>query len=349
MVLFTGSSTAQVKGRPGSFDSSYVRDYSHQLTVRLYSNTKYNALTLVTDAATNLVYRPNNRINIGVGASYRALTLNIGFGVPFLNNDDAVRGRTKYLDAQANIHSQRWAINMFLQAFSGYYISSHDLDEVGWQQDTQRPYREDLVQYNLGASALRILNSKRFSYRAAFNQDAWQRRSQGSFLVGGYLTYYNFRADSSLVPTRLNALFEAGSLMRRGNLTDVGPMAGYAFTYVLKEHWFITLSAAVGAGLSVQRIVLPLPEGEEIRTDAGPGWHGQWRAALGYNSRRTYVGLLFNQENVGYLSAGVGNVRWNVGNVRLNLVHRFNQRIRPADRSIRWFKKRIAEPAQLGQ
>lgn len=346
-VLFASQGVAQVKDRPGMFDSTYVRDYSRQLTVRLFANTKYNALTLVSDAATDLVYRPNNRINIGVGASYRALTLNIGFGIPFLNDDDAVRGKTKYLDAQANIHSQRWAINMFLQRFSGYYISSYELVDLGWQQQTERPYRRDLVQYNLGTSALRILNGKRFSYRASFNQDAWQRRSQGSFLVGGYLTYYNFRADSTLVPMRLQDRFAAGSWMRRGDLTDVGPMAGYAFTYVLKEHWFLTLSAAVGAGLNVQRIALPIAEGEQIRTFAGAGWHGQWRAALGYNSRRTYIGLLFNQENVGLLGAGEANIRWNVGNVRLNFVHRFKQRMRTADRGIRWFKKKVVEPIKF--
>lgn len=332
-----GSSlSAQIATGRTSFDSTYVSDYSRKLTMRLYSNTKYNALTIASRSAADLVYRPNNRINIGIGASYRALTLNIGFGIPFLNNDDAVRGKTRYLDAQANIHTQRWASNMFLQVFSGYYVSSHDLSQVGWTQETQRPYRADLVQFNIGASALHIFNHRRFSYRASFNQDAWQRKSQGSFLLGGYLTYYDLRADSSLVPTALADQFDPDLLVRRGNLSDVGPMGGYAFTYVLKEHWFATVSGALGTGLSVQRLRVPTTDGEQVLSSTGPGWHTQLRAALGYNSRRTYLGLLFNQENVGYLKAGEQGLRWNVGNVRLNLVHRFNQRIRQADRGIRW-------------
>ena len=329
-----------------TFDTAYVRDYSHQLTMRLYSNTKYNAL-FIGSPFTDLVYRPNNRINIGIGASYHALTLNIGFGVPFLNDDDAVRGRTRYLDAQANIHTQRWATNLFMQVFGGYYISSHDLGQVGWEQDTERPYRADLVQFNLGASTLRIFNDQRFSYRASFNQDAWQRKSQGSFLLGGYLTYYNVRADSSLVPTRLNVLFDTQTHMRRGSFLDVGPMGGYVYTYVLKEHWFMTISAAVGAGLSIQRIFLALPEGETRHTDTGPGWHGQLRAGIGYNSHKTCIGLSINQENIGYLPASQESFRWNVGNIRLNFVQRFNQRVRVADRGIRWFRKKVAEPMNM--
>ena len=330
-----------------TFDTAYVRDYSHQLTMRLYSSTKYNALFIASGSFTDLVYRPNNRINIGIGASYHALTLNIGFGVPFLNNDDAVRGKTRYLDAQANIHTQRWATNLFLQVFGGYYISSHGLEQVGWEQDTERPYRADLVQFNLGASTLRIFNDRRFSYRASFNQDAWQRKSQGSLLAGGYFTYYSVRADSSLVPATLTAQFAPEALMRRGNFLDAGPMGGYVFTYVLKEHWFLTVSAAVGVGLSVQRVYSALPEGEARRTDVGPGWHGQVRMGTGYNSRKNYVGLSFNQENIGYLLSSQESFRWNVGNVRLNFVHRFNQRVRAADRGIRWFRKKVAEPSNL--
>ncbi|HMC96223.1 MAG TPA: DUF4421 domain-containing protein [Flavobacteriales bacterium] len=348
MILIGSLAVAQKDYRTlQTFDTAYVRDYSHQLTMRLYSSTKYNAFFIASNSFNDLAYRPNNRINLGIGASYHSLTLNLGFGVPFLNGDDAVRGKTRYLDAQANIHTQRWATNLFLQVFGGYYISSHTLGQVGWQQDTEFPYRADLVQFNIGASTLRIMNDKRFSYRASFNQDAWQRRSQGSFLLGGYATYYSVHADSSLVPTRLIDQFDAHALMRRGNFVDIGPMGGYAYTFVVKEHWFLTVSGAVGAGLSVQHVISEIPEGEAHRTDVGPGWHAQIRSGMGYNSQKNYVGIAINQENIGYLLASQGSFRWNVGSVRLNFVHRFNQRLPLADRGIHWFRKKIAEPAGI--
>lgn len=334
--------------RNSSFDSTYVQDYSHQFTGRIYLSSKFNALTIASQAGSDLVYRPNNKVNIGIGGSYRALTLNIGFGIPFVNNDQAVRGRTRYLDAQANIHTQRWAANLFLQVFEGYYISSHEPGLVGWVQDTELPYREDLIQFNIGASALRVLNDKRFSYRAAFNQDAWQRKSQGSLLLGGYTTFFTTRADSSLVPSSLMSQFNSGASLRTGRFFDLGALAGYAYTFVWKEHWFATASLAAGPGLSIRSISTGNVEQSEHRTDLGPGWHAQLRTAVGYNSRRDQIALSFNQEQIGYLLADQGRFRWSVSNIRLNFAHRFNRRVREVDKGIRWFRKKVVEPLEPG-
>lgn len=351
LLLFVLSALCVVAQEPrmDTFDTTYVYDYSHILTGRVYMSTKYNRLLLGTNTGPkDLEYRPNNRINIGVGASYRALTLNLGVGVPWLNRDDEIRGRTHYIDAQANIHTQRWATNLFLQRFAGYYVSSHTLPELGWVQNTTYPTRPDLREFNVGVSSVHIFNNDRFSYRASFNQDAWQRKSQGSWLLGGYATYFHLGADSSLVPLRLDAQFEDGLHLRRGSFWDVGPMGGYVYTFVLKEHWFITGSAVLGIGASLQRAETDPVEGTELRktTDIGPGFHVQVRAGMGYNGATHYFGLSFNQENIGYLIDARDRFSWAVGNVRLNFVQRFNTHIGFMDRGIRWFHKRVAEPVK---
>lgn len=317
---------AQRTSGKDQFDTLYVRDYSHILTTRLYASTKYNKLRLGGFRRESpLIYRPNNKINFGVGASYRSLTLNIGVGIPGINKDQDKRGTTRYLDAQANIHTKRWATNLFLQRFSGYYISTHTTEELGWQQETGYPTRPDLTQFNLGASTVHIFNNGRFSYRAAFNQDAWQRRSQGSFLAGGYITYFHLKADSSIVPARLAGQFENGLHLRRGGFLDLGPSAGYAYTLVIHEHIFLTASVVVGGGLSLQRATTSEQVGrEKLKTVAGLGWHGQYRAGAGYNSARYYAGFSFNQENIGYLIDERSNFYWSVGNIRLNFVKRFD-------------------------
>lgn len=330
------------------FDTAYVRDYSRIITGRLFFSTKYNKMELGSlRASDNLIFRPNNRINTGVGISYRALTLNIGLGLPFLNNDDDIRGHTSYLDAQANIYTKHWATNLFLQRFQGYYVASHASSELGWVQDTELPTRPDIREANIGVSTVHILNNDRFSYRAAFNQDAWQRHSQGSWLIGGYATYFRLRADSSLVPTRLDAFFPDGLHLKRGSFWDIGLSGGYAHTFVYKEHWFLTGSVVLGGGISVQRAEID-PVGESLRTNtnSGLGWHGQFRAGAGYNSAKRYIGLSFNQENVGYLINDRSNFYWSVGNIRLNYAQRFNAHIKFMDRGIHWFRKKVKEPVQ---
>lgn len=339
---------AQPASRSQTFDTLYVKDYSHILTTRIYTSTKFNKMELGgLKGAKPLIFRPNNKFNFGVGASYRALTLNIGVGIPGLNKDQDKYGETHYFDAQANIYTQRWATNLFLQRFKGYYVGTYTKEELGWQQDTEYPTRPDIVEYNVGVSTVHIFNNDRFSYRAAFNQDAWQRKSQGSFLAGGYLTYFHLRADSSLVPARLSGVFHPGLQLRRGGFVDLGPSIGYAYTLVIKEHVFLTGSLVLCGGLSIQRAVTAALEGNEVlKTNAGFGWHGQLRAGAGYNSARYYAGMSFNQENIGYLLEDRNRFSWSVGNFRINFVKRFDLHIPFMDKGVRLFKRKVKEPVE---
>lgn len=339
-MLHASFSYAQKQADP--FDTLYVNDYSHILTGRAYFSTKNNAFALRTELGKDLVYRPNNQINWGLGASYRSLTLNIGIRMPLVNDNDDEFGRTRYLDAQANILTKRTATNLFLQVFSGYHLGSHVLSEVNWPALAQRPYRPDVYQFNIGFSSLRITNNDRFSYRASFNQDAWQKRSQGSWLFGGYATFFGLRSDSSLVPSILSEQYTPELNLRRGNLFDAGPMGGYVYTFVHKEHWFATLSTVLGGGLAVRGLTHPDADSErEVRTvDAGAAYRVQLRAGMGYNSARHYVGISYNQERIGHLLNDQQRFTWNVSNLRFNIVKRFDMRVKFMDNGIRWLKKR---------
>ncbi len=335
-------SDAQAQKHAEPFDSLYVRDYSNIVTSRFYLSTKDNAFALRSGNGRDLVYRPNNQVNWGLGASYRSLTLNIGVRMPLVNNRDEQFGNTRYLDAQANIHTKRTATNLFLQVFSGYHLRGYTNAELMWPELAQRPYRPDVRQFNLGLSSLRITNNDRFSYRASFNQDAWQRKSQGSWLFGGYMTFFAVRADSSIVPTTEQERFTPGVRIRQGDFFDAGPMGGYVHTFVFREHWFLTASAVAGTGLAIQGLVYPdgTGEAELRRNDAGAGWRFQWRAGTGYNSPRHYLGISFNQERVGYFLGDQQRFTWNVYNLRFNVVRRFNTRIGSMDRGLKWLRKK---------
>lgn len=349
LLLLGNSVMAQEPKHKEPFDTLYVKDYSTILTARAYFSTKNNAFALLSrNSGRNLSYHPNNQINWGLGASYRALTLNIGIRMPWVNNNDYKFGKTRYLDAQANIHTKRTATNLFMQVFTGYHLQDYTLAEVGWPALAELPYRPDVRQFNIGFSSLRITNNDRFSYRASFNQDAWQKKSQGSWLFGGYMTFFGVRADSSLVPTAIQDRFSPEVRISRGDLFDAGPMGGYVYTFVHRQHWFLTLSTVAGGGIALQGLSYAenFGETEQRRNDAGVGWRLQFRAGAGYNSQRHYVGLSVNQERVGHLLDDRERFTWNVNNIRLNFVRRFNMKVKFMDRGLRWARKKVPEPLE---
>lgn len=343
VVVLIGSGSL-LQAQKSEQDPAYVTDLSRRVTLRLYGSHKFNSMLMrAEDGAADLRFRPNGQINIGLGASLRKLTLNIGVRMPFVNDDVEEKGRTRYLDAQANLYGTRQASNLFLQVYQGYHITSHTKAALGWDQPTRFPYRGDLLQYNIGISSLRVLNHERFSYRAGFNQDAVQLRSQGSWLIGGYLTLYSLRADSALVPAHLATDLPRSVGVRRGAFYDIGPMGGYAYTVVLGKGLFATGSAALGAGFSAQVLHRERGESSVREVHSGPGWHTQFRVAAGYNSRLRYVGIVFTQEHIGYFTRAQQGFAWDVGLLRVVFAQRFKERPKAMDRSTRWLQRKKEE------
>ncbi|MBK7943983.1 MAG: DUF4421 domain-containing protein [Flavobacteriales bacterium] len=325
----------------GGFDSTYVMDLTHQVTGRLYFNNKFNALDLDDrKLGSHIEYRPNTNVNFGVGISYRSLTLNIGLGVPALNRDDSLRGRTSYLDAQANVFGRRFAINLFAQLYRGYYIN--ELSYPAFPRDPryeqireEQLLRPDMRQRNLGATVLHIVNNQRFSYRAAFNQDAWQRRSAGSWLVGGNFVYQGARADRSGIPEALDSLWREPLRFRRIDQIEVGPMGGYAHTFVLKERFYLSFSAGLGIGL-VRSKAFVQDEDEYVRQIYwSPNFRTQGRLAFGYNTMKSGLGISYTNEQSQTVLESDAIYAWSVGTFRLFYVLRFDKRIKPVDDALR--------------
>ncbi len=339
VALFPGIAHAQKQGkapRNSGYDSTYVLDYTHIITGRTYLSTKSNAFQLLDrETAEDLLYRPNNRVNLGVGASYRSYTLNIGIGFGFLNRDAQDKGETDYLDAQINYFSRHFATNVFFQVYQGYYLDSYTTAQLNWPNTVTRPFRSDIRQANAGFSSLYIFNNERFSYRAAFNQDAWQRRSAGSLLAGAYLPYYSVNGDSTLMPTVLSSRFDPSLNFDRASYFDFGAMGGYAHTFVVHEHWFMTVSGALGIGGSLYNASPEPVEGGTSRGRLHPGYHGQLRSAGGYNSRSICAAVSFNVETIMNSMGGSEAFQWTVGNLRFTVAKRFNRRLKTMDRVIK--------------
>lgn len=327
LALLPGLSCSQglLKKLSGETDTNYVESYLHLLTSRVYASIKSAGVSIGDDRIDQqIVYHPNEPLILGVGANYGILGLNIGFNFPFVNNDDDKYGTTDYLDLQTHIYLRPLTLDLYMQYYKGYHQTDPNDWYTDWPTIDTLPKRPDLQSISLGLNGQYIFNNKKFSLRAPFLQNEWQKKSAGSFLLGGNIFFADIKGDSSLIPTEGgDTAFFDGLHFHQYRVINGGPIAGYAHTFVVKQHFFLTMMLV--GGLSGGGSWAYTAEKDEAdRSGFTVAGNLTGRVALGYNSRRVYVGvsylgiLIRNQSPVPETWLG-----YNTGMFRFNVVYRF--------------------------
>jgi hypothetical protein len=259
------------------YDSNYYKKYPGQITGRVYLSKKYTSLSLEgKDRLKPMRYSPNTPVTMGVGATYGIVTLNAGFPIPFLSRDSKETGRSKYLDLQSHIYAPQWVIDLYGQFYKGYHATPKGSGSLRPDSFYVRP---DIRVNLIGASVYRLLNGERFSYRAAFLQNEWQKKSAGSWLVGAEAYTGVIKGDSALVPNHLDSFYRQYDI-DRVRFTEFGPGIGYAYTHVHNENYFVTGSLTVNGDVSFVREFKG--NSSETRTSFSPNL--MVRIVAGYNS-----------------------------------------------------------------
>jgi hypothetical protein len=271
--LLPGDSITYFQIRQRShFDTSFYSVYPKNLTVRAYVSNKYTRL-LLSEPGGKLKYQPNTPPNIGIGGSYRFISLNLSAGLGFFA-PPRDKGKTHYLDLQSHLYLRTITVDLFAQFYRGYYIP--DGTFPGQTQDYSRP---DVKVNFLGVAGYYVFNFRRFSYRASLIQDEWQQKSAGSLLAGWELYYGAVKGDSALAPTVIHS-DSTGRNITGSHFLEMGPGIGYAYTLVLKKHYFITGAATVDAGFGFTR-----EYGTGLYDRFGITPNLTYRAAAGYSGK----------------------------------------------------------------
>ena len=274
-LLLPQKPEAQVKDSSNA--DEYFVTFEEQLTTRLYISKKKTSFEMQGPEGIQAIrYRPNSLTSMGINASYKALSIGLGYAFPFLNPNKDERGKTKSLDFQTHLYTRDWVTDIYLQFYKGYYFST------GGPEGTADKYyytRPDVKVSLLGTSVYRLLNGDKFSYRAGFLQNEWQKKSAGSVLLGAEIYYGTAKGDSALVPVRLSDYYPQQGI-ERIRLLELGPGAGYAYTAVWRENFFATGSLTFNADLSM--VKESTDTSSFNRTSISP--NATFRAVAGYNS-----------------------------------------------------------------
>ena len=138
-------------------------------------------------------------------------------------------------------------MDLYLQYYKGYYVANPMKVIPDWPSRDTFPKRPDISVFNVGYNFQYIFNHERYSYKAAFIQNEWQKKSAGSFTAGFNAFYVINSADSSIIPGEVNPedLFY-GLQYKRSDAINVGIHGGYYYTLVISQHFFISAGLSVG-------------------------------------------------------------------------------------------------------
>jgi hypothetical protein len=297
-------------------DTAYYAALSKLITTRIYLSQKYTTFTLKAPAnKPNLRYRPNTTLNLGVGATYRNITLNIALGFNVLNPDQG-KGKTKYLDLQGHFFPTGWSLDWYGQFYKGFYLYPKGMATNSSENYYQRP---DVVTNVFGITAYRILNHKKFSYRAAMTQNEWQKKSAGSWLLGGEINYGIIKADSAFVPGGMETSYPQAGINHL-RFFSIGPGGGYAYTYVIKRNFFITGSVSLNLNLGFSSESGSIDK--TSKTYITPT--SLFRVAAGYNSNRWNISTTWVNNQVPVKGRAEANkYLFQTGNYRLIFARKF--------------------------
>jgi len=318
-------------------DTSYVQNNQHDLIIRLFASQKYSAQTLLDRGdKISLAYRPSNGYLVGIGFNYKFLGVNLGTIFPFAQPDINRYGKTKYLDFQSHLYLRVLSIDFYSGYYKGLYLANSASVLNPIPQGNNFYTRGDIKTYSGGFGVYANLNPTKYSVRAPFLQNEWQKKSAGQPILGFEFYWVGSTADSTFIPSHLkNQMFFDGVDFNKWQFYSINLTAGYAYTLVVHKRFFVTagLSSSVGLG----EYQLSTVEGARMMS-INPNISINQKLGAGYHFDKIFVGI--SLANFQYITPTPINqtfIRWQTGNLRFNIAYRFNLKKDYEIRPWKWF------------
>lgn len=308
IICLSFGGIAQAFAQKAEMDTSYVFSQTDKLLTRFYFSKKYTDFRVNNpDSDKSLRYMPNSGLNVGIGATYQKITLNIAFPLSILNPDRR-DNFPRYLDLQSHFYPTHWIIDLFGQFYNGYTISDYSGKNVSY-------LREDMTVKKLGLLASYVFNGQKISIDAAMHNSFIQKRSAFSPLIGFEAYSVRVEGDSVIFPVEENY----SNNFQKADYLHFGPNAGFVGTLVFGKGFFLTgaLIGNLGAGYSRWD--------KEVETrvwQAIPGYSA--RGYAGFNNRKFSINVNYVYKHLNLANQFDWNNSANTGNYRLNFVYKFD-------------------------
>lgn len=294
-------------------DTTFISNQSDKFTLKLVGINKINYYKLRDgNKNTTARYRPDRRLNLGIGFSYKWFALDLTFNVGITEDSDFEN--SKALDFQGVIFSSKQYIAASYQYYYGYQISK--FTGVPPDEIPNSNIRDDIRTIHFGLDYFFAFNYDKFSLKAPFIHNEVQLKSAGSALLGASFNLFVMNADSSIVPSELSSDFDEKLQLTSLNSSSLAVSFGYMYTFVWKEHFYITLSLLPALGVNIGDYSTDYSRPFNTHLYVGLGTNN----SIGYNGKKIFGGIQFYTDAYNTridkklnVTTGYGKIRFFVG------------------------------------
>ncbi len=267
-------------------DSTYIELDYKRWSLRAFGVIKFHTVILKNDQGGEVRFRPTDPLSIGLGFAYRFLLIDVGVR---LNKDNTL----SRLDLQGSLLLKKNLIEVIVQRYEGFQ------EKVDNSKNT---FRDDLRSSLFAINYFYNFNNKKLSLGSVLAGNRIQKKSTGTFILGGFFSFNQIKADSSIVSYSLDNSFDEYARFNNLKSTNFGAYFGYAYSLVLPHNFAFFTNLSPGLGFSFTNV-----EGDETYTPPiFPSGKLHFRASLGHYTKKIYTILSFNTY-LSIISLGHGN------------------------------------------
>ena len=177
-VASVNSSRAQYAVIKNVYDTNYICSYIEDFTGRGFSSVSFAGLSFTDkNLDKNLSYAIHSKLKTGLGFNYSIIGINLGFSPFHTSLADAKYGQTKSFDFRMNMYGRSIIFDLYFMTHQGFYLSNPESILKDWPKGDTFPLRPDIQLFSTGLVAQYIFNHQKFSMRATYVQNEWQKKA----------------------------------------------------------------------------------------------------------------------------------------------------------------------------
>lgn len=265
----------------------YYTNLSDLFALNIFSSYRNNSM-FISNSKTNstLELIPNSPVSIGAGFGYKGIALSLGFGLPHTKSNIQKYGNTTSFDMRGRFSLKKFGGFGYIQYYKGYY-NRNPQDFIEWNKDYY-PQIPDLRTFSFGGTGYYILNSDKFSNKAAYSRSQAQNKSAGTLVLGVFLNYDDAQSPKGFYPSDFPDSISSDLNLTGFRYFASGISIGYSYTLVFSRSFYFNIDINPGAGYKDVKVTTT--DGE---TDIKKTAHAQLaiRAALCFENRYIYAGI----------------------------------------------------------